>query len=100
VTLPAETFNTGSQANYTTTVACTGATPASSTPGPNATFTMPDANVVCTYTNIAARFAACVRKVWINAIVGDQVTATTTGLANTLRWLDVDRQQLGPTGRR
>jgi hypothetical protein len=41
VTLPAEVFNTGSQANYTTTVACTGATASGSTPG--STFTMPDA---------------------------------------------------------
>ncbi|MCC7113192.1 MAG: hypothetical protein IT520_02290, partial [Burkholderiales bacterium] len=49
VTLPAETFNVGSQANYTTTVACTGATPSGSTPG--STFTMPDNDVTCTYTN-------------------------------------------------
>ena len=34
VTLPAETFAPGSQANYTTTVACTGATTACTTPTP------------------------------------------------------------------
>jgi hypothetical protein len=31
VTLPAESFTTGAQVNYTTTVACTGATPSSTT---------------------------------------------------------------------
>jgi uncharacterized repeat protein (TIGR01451 family) len=82
VTLPAETFNQGSQSNYTTTVACTGATPSSSTPGPNTTFTMPDADVVCTYTNTRAIRNLTLRKVWINGAVGDQITVATTGLAN------------------
>jgi uncharacterized repeat protein (TIGR01451 family) len=82
VTLPAETFNVGSQSGYVTTVACTGATPSSSTPGPNTTFTMPDANVVCTYTNTRATRNVTLRKVWVNAIVGDQITVATTGGAS------------------
>ncbi|HVJ74865.1 MAG TPA: hypothetical protein VNB03_12640, partial [Casimicrobiaceae bacterium] len=80
VTLPAETFSQGSQSSYTTTVACTGATPSSSTPP--ATFTMPDAVVVCTYTNTRVLRNLTLRKVWVNGVNGDQVTVTTTGLAN------------------
>ena len=79
VTLPAETFNTGLQIGYVTTVACTGATPSSSTPGPNTTFTMPDADVVCTYTNSRRARAVLLRKQWFNGIIGDQITAATTG---------------------
>ena len=82
VTLPAEQFTTGSQANYTTTVACTGATPSSSTPGPTTTFTMPDAEVVCTYTNTRAERKLTLRKVWVNAKSGDAIAVSTTGLAN------------------
>ena len=82
VTLPAEQFTTGSQANYTTTVACTGATPSSSTPGPTTTLTMPDAEVVCTYTNTRAERKLTLRKVWVNAKSGDAISVSTTGLAN------------------
>jgi hypothetical protein len=80
VTLPAETFNTGSQANYTTTVSCTGATPSSSTLP--ATFTMPEADVVCTYTNTRVARSLTLKKTWVNGKSGDAITATTTGLAN------------------
>jgi len=80
VTLPAETFNTGSQSNYTTTVACTGATPSGSSPG--ATFTMPDNDVTCTYTNARVSRNLTLKKTWVNGINGDQVTVTTTGLAS------------------
>jgi uncharacterized repeat protein (TIGR01451 family) len=79
VTLPAETFNAGLQIGYVTTVACTGATPSSSTPGPNTTFTMPDADVVCTYTNSRRARAVLLRKQWFNGLVGDQITVATTG---------------------
>ena len=79
VTLPAETFNAGLQIGYVTTVACTGATPTSSTPGPNTTFTMPDADVVCTYTNSRRARAVLLRKQWFNGVVGDQITVATTG---------------------
>ena len=51
--LPAETFNTGLQANYTTSVSCNNAVlPVSTTFFP-ASFVVnaADANVVCTYTN-------------------------------------------------
>ena len=80
VTLPAETFNVGSQANYTTTVACTGATPSGSTPG--STFTMPDNDVTCTYTNTRANRSLTLVKQWVNGKSGDQITVTTTGLTN------------------
>ncbi|MCB1823238.1 MAG: hypothetical protein KDJ54_01035 [Candidatus Competibacteraceae bacterium] len=53
ITLPAETFTTGSQSNYATTVSCTGnATPlAGSTLPQTLTIGATDTNVVCTYTN-------------------------------------------------
>ena len=53
ITLPAETFNTGFQANYTTLVSCNN----SASPVTNATLptsfrvTAADSNLVCTYTN-------------------------------------------------
>ena len=81
VVLPAETFGPGSQANYTTTVACTGATPSSTTPGPNTTFTMPNADVVCTYTNTRVSRNITLRKQWVNALVDDAITVATTGLS-------------------
>jgi hypothetical protein len=80
VTLPAEQFTTGSQSNYTTTVACTGATLSGSTPG--STFTMPDGDVTCTYTNTRIQRSLTLKKTWVNGKPGDAVTATTTGLAN------------------
>jgi len=82
VTLPAEQFTTGSQSNYTTTVACTGATPGSSTPGPNATFTMPDGDVVCTYTNTRKQATLLLKKTWITALVGNTATLSAAGFAN------------------
>jgi hypothetical protein len=78
LTLPAETFGPGTQANYATTVACTGVTPSGSAPG--ATFTMPDADVVCTYTN--ARKTLLLRKTWITALAGNTVTLSASGFAN------------------
>jgi uncharacterized repeat protein (TIGR01451 family) len=81
VTLPAETFAPGSQANYTTTVACTGATLSGSTPG--ATFTMPENDVTCTYTNTRKSVTLQLKKTWINAQLGDAVTVSAAGLANS-----------------
>mgnify|MGYP003445199571 FL=1 len=81
VTLPAETFAPGSQANYTTTVACTGATLSGSTPG--STFTMPDNDVTCTYTNTRKTVTLQLKKTWINAQLGDAVTVSAAGLANS-----------------
>ncbi len=81
VTLPAETFAPGSQANYTTTVACTGATLSGSTPG--STFTMPDNDVTCTYTNTRKTVTLQLKKTWINAKLGDAVTVTAAGIANS-----------------
>jgi len=80
VTLPAEVFNTGSQSNYTTTVACVGATPSGSTPG--STFTMPDADVVCTYTNARVARSLALSKTWVNGKNGDAISVTTTGLTS------------------
>ncbi|MBK6395487.1 MAG: IPTL-CTERM sorting domain-containing protein [Betaproteobacteria bacterium] len=81
VTLPAETFAPGSQANYTTTVACTGATLSGSTPG--STFTMPDNDVTCTYTNTRKSVTLQLLKTWINARLGDAVTVTAAGITNS-----------------
>ena len=81
VTLPAETFDTGSQSNYATTVACTGATASGSSPG--ATFTMPDNDVTCTYTNTRKSATLQLKKTWVNARIGDAVTVTATGIVNS-----------------
>ncbi len=81
VTLPAETFAPGSQANYTTTVACTGATVSGNTPG--STFTMPDNDVTCTYTNTRKSVTLQLLKTWINAPLGDAVTVTAAGITNS-----------------
>jgi len=81
VTLPAEQFTTGSQSNYTTTVACVGATLSGSTPG--STFTMPDGDVTCTYTNTRKSATLQFVNVWINAVVGDSINDTANGIANS-----------------
>jgi hypothetical protein len=81
VTLPAEQFTTGSQSNYTTTVACVGATLSGSTPG--STFTMPEGDVTCTYTNTRNSVTLQLRKTWINARLGDAVTVTAAGITNS-----------------
>jgi hypothetical protein len=80
LTLPAETFLKGTAANYTTSIGCTGVTPSGNQPG--ATFTMPDADVVCTYTNARAVATLTLRKTWITANVGNRATLSASGFAN------------------
>jgi hypothetical protein len=82
VTLPAETFGVGTQANYTTTVSCTGVTlPPPGVPG--ASFTMPDGEVTCTYTNTRRSATLQLRKTWTNAVVNDTASLSAAGLANS-----------------
>ena len=47
---------------------------------PPASFTMPNADVVCTYTNTRVSRNITLRKQWVNAVAGDQITVATTGL--------------------
>ena len=77
VTLPAETFAPGQQSNYTTTLSCDTVTPTSTTPP--ATFTMPNADVVCTYTNTRKQRQLTLKKVWVNGLNGDAISVTATG---------------------
>ncbi|ROU04658.1 hypothetical protein D9T17_22700 [Lysobacter enzymogenes] len=85
ITLPAETMTTGTLANYTTTVACTGGHTLSGTNGQQTnTLTITSANAaVCTYTNtrIAQQFR--VSKTWgPGSVAGHTATVTTTGGTN------------------
>ena len=82
ITLPAETFNTGTASNYTSTVTCNNTT----TPLTNATlpasFTVDagDTAVVCTYTNTIKTASLTLRKTWVTAQVNNAVNVTATGL--------------------
>ncbi|HMS26292.1 MAG TPA: hypothetical protein PKC80_02850, partial [Burkholderiaceae bacterium] len=87
----AETFTTGSAANYNTTLACTGT---SGLVGSTLTVGSADTNIVCTYTNTKKTATVTLRKSWVNATVNDAVNVTATGLttlasvANTATEID------------
>ena len=86
ITFPAEIFNTGSQSNYSTTLACTGNTNPLSGSAPGSTLLIDpgDAAIVCTYTNTPAVVNLTLVKTWgTNSKVGDTVTVTSTGGTNT-----------------
>jgi hypothetical protein len=86
VTLPAETFATGSQANYTTTLACSGGSPlASGATGRTVTIAANTTATTCTYTNTRVSQQLNLAKAWVNGGSGHTATATTTatGLSST-----------------
>ena len=76
----AEVFTTGSASNYSATLACTGNGTALA--GNVLTVNAADTAIVCTQTNTRASAGLTLRKTWVNAIVGDAVTVSTTGATN------------------
>ncbi|MFK4834628.1 SpaA isopeptide-forming pilin-related protein [Microbacterium sp. ZW T2_14] len=83
-----EQLTTPSGASYGTTFSCT---PAQTTTGGGTAYTldrMPDANVVCTFTNTAQKATVTLKKQWVNAFEGDiahlSITGAATGSANAV----------------
>ncbi|HEX5360737.1 MAG TPA: hypothetical protein VFW49_06595 [Fluviicoccus sp.] len=72
-----ETFTTGSAANYTSSLACTGTTGLS---GNTLTVGATDTPITCTQTNSRIAKSVTLRKSWVNAKVNDAVNVTATGL--------------------
>jgi trimeric autotransporter adhesin len=89
ITFPAETFTNGSQANYTTSIACTGNTNALSSSTLPATLLIAsgDRGITCTYTNTPLPPPTLqLSKAWAaGATAGDvaNIGATSGGSANT-----------------
>ncbi|MCB1657984.1 MAG: hypothetical protein KDI39_07135, partial [Pseudomonadales bacterium] len=85
-TLPAETFSSGTLANYTTTLSCDNGITPSSTNGQNSnTVTIPNTVsglVTCTYTNMRIAQNLTLAKQWANASTGHTAIVTTTGGTN------------------
>ncbi len=75
-----EAFTSGSAANYTSSLACTG----NGTPleGNVLAITAGDESIVCTETNTRLGGTLTLRKTWVNAIVGDAVTVSGNGGIN------------------
>jgi uncharacterized repeat protein (TIGR01451 family) len=76
----AEAFSTGSQANYATTLACSGN--ATALAGNVLTVSPGDTAISCRYTNTRIAATLTLRKTWVNAIANDAVTVSGTGGAN------------------
>lgn len=72
-----ETFVTGTAANYAAALACVGTSGLS---GNTLTVGTADTTIVCTYTNTRKAVDFSLRKTWVNAIVGNAVNVTATGL--------------------
>jgi uncharacterized repeat protein (TIGR01451 family) len=86
VTLPAETYGGGAVAgHYNATLVCTGGSPlASGAVARTLTITTSTTQTTCTYTNTRRTVPLTLRKSWVNAIVNNAVTVSTTGFpANT-----------------
>lgn len=86
VTLPAETFGGGAVAgHYNATLVCTGGSPlVSGAVARTLTITTSATQTTCTYTNTRRTVPLTLRKTWVNAIVNNAVTVSTTGfIANT-----------------
>jgi uncharacterized repeat protein (TIGR01451 family) len=75
-----EAFTTGSSANYTATLACTGN--ANALAGNVLTVGANDGPISCTFTNARRTSTLALRKTWVNATVGNAVTVSTTGAVN------------------
>jgi trimeric autotransporter adhesin len=82
ITLPAETYGGGGLANqYTAVVACTGGTPlASGAVGRTITISNSATATTCTYTNTRKTATLTLRKTWVNAILNNAVSVSTSGL--------------------
>ena len=80
ITLPAETFTNGSQANYSTTLSCAGNSNAlaGSTPPQTLTVSPSDTAITCTYTNTPKRLTLQ-KIVGARIAAADQFTLNITG---------------------
>ena len=74
----AESFTTGSAANYTSALSCTGTSGLS---GNTLTVGAADTAIVCTYANTRKTAAVTLSKSWSGAIAGDKVNLTVSGSA-------------------
>ncbi|WP_341272929.1 prealbumin-like fold domain-containing protein, partial [Fluviicoccus keumensis] len=74
-----ESFTTGSAANYTSSLACTGTTGLS---GNTLTVGATDTPITCTQTNSRIAKSVTLRKSWVNAKLNDAVSVTATGLTS------------------
>jgi uncharacterized repeat protein (TIGR01451 family) len=86
VTLPAESYAGGAASGfYNESVACTGGTTlASGATGRTITISNSTTATTCTYTNTRRTATLTLRKTWVNAIVNNAVTVSTSGfIANT-----------------
>ncbi|WP_369632073.1 MULTISPECIES: hypothetical protein [unclassified Variovorax] len=72
----AESFTTGSAANYTSALSCTGTSGLS---GNTLTVGAADTAIVCTYANTRKTAAVTLSKSWSGAIAGDKVNLTVSG---------------------
>jgi uncharacterized repeat protein (TIGR01451 family) len=77
-----ESFTTGSQANYSSSLACTGLTGGSSLDGNVLTVGATPGAIVCTFTNSRLGTTLTLNKSWQDAIVGNAVTVSTSGATN------------------
>ena len=65
--------------NYTSALACTGTSGLS---GTTLTVGAADTAIVCTETNTRRQATLTLRKTWVNALVGETATVTSTGFTN------------------
>jgi uncharacterized repeat protein (TIGR01451 family) len=84
ITLPAETYGGGgSAAFYNATVACAGASNlASGATGRTITISGSSGATTCTYTNARKTATLTLRKTWVNAVLNNAVTVSTSGFLN------------------
>lgn len=81
VTLPAETYGGGGAAGfYNATLVCTGGSPLASG-AVNRTLTITTSTTLtnCAYTNTRRTVPVTLRKTWVNAIINNAVTVSTSG---------------------
>jgi uncharacterized repeat protein (TIGR01451 family) len=77
-----ESFSTGSSANYTSSLSCTGLIGGSTLEGNVLTVGATPGAIVCTETNARVSATLTLAKTWQNAILTDAVTVSTTGATN------------------
>ncbi|MCX7042072.1 MAG: OmpA family protein [Gammaproteobacteria bacterium] len=77
-----ESFTTGSAANYTASLSCTGLTGGTTLVGNQLTIGATPGAIVCTETNTRDSASLALAKTWVNAIVNDAVTVSSAGGTN------------------
>ena len=71
----AEVLGAGNVGSYGTALACTGGV----TPNAQGQFTMPNAAVVCTFTNSRLARVVTLQKTWVDGLLGDTAALSVTG---------------------